>query len=64
MDQNRFQTMMNEWNHLFRTAKKFDADWGDLQEELTPNQLAIMQSINDQHNAWYEEQGLDIHELN
>lgn len=63
MDASRFQAMIDAWNNLFYTAKKFDTEWGNMKEGLTPNQLAVLKSVNDQHNAWYEEQGLDIHEL-
>lgn len=65
MEEKKFQDFINAWNHVFYTARKFDSNWGNLEkEELTPNQLAIINSVNDQHNAWYEEVGLEAHELN
>ena len=65
MDAKKFKTFIDAWNNVFYTAKKFDTKWGNMEaEELTSNQLAIVNSVNDQHNAWYDEQGLETHELN
>ncbi len=68
MDDIKFDKMIKDWSNLYYTARKFDEEWGgDIQlenDELTPEQFATLTSMNDQHNAWYEEQGLDSHEIN